>query len=134
MKKQPQGHCIIPPTDKKLRQQLDLKLKEYQARKAEKINEHQYPGLSHYPELSHMLNRDYRDTCYKIHVLEAVLKNSEPVDTWKLSQEMHEQWKDVFNVDDFCVACGVIAKYCGDLSNQSLLAGGTGLPELLETK
>ena len=123
-----QGHCIIPPTDETLKQQLALKLLEYQARKAEKRDPYKHP------ELDHKINQGYRDACYKAYVLEAVLKSSEPVDTWKLSLELHKEWKNAFDVDDFSKACAVIDKYCGNLPNEPFVRAGTGLPDLPATE
>ncbi len=129
MNEEPQSRLIVPPTDEKLRKQLALKLKEYQKREAGEGKPWEYQ----HPELAHRLHGDYRDAYYKAYILDLVLKSDEPVDTWKLSQEMFAKWKDTFNINDFCNACAVIDKRCGNLPDVPV-TGGTGLPELAEGK
>jgi len=127
MTEENQGHFIVPPTDEKLRCRLALKLKEYLNRVVGKREDWEFM----HPKLAHLTYSDYRDSCYKAYILEAVLKSNEPVDTWKLRRELHDRWNDAFNIFDFCNACGVIDKYCGNIPDQPFLTGGT-LPELPE--
>lgn len=128
MTEQRRGRLIIPPTDEMLKKRLALKLKEYQERMAGKGRPWEYT----HPELAHSLYEGYRDSCYKTYILKAVLESNEPVDAWKLSRELFAQWKSSFNFNDFCVACGVIDKYCGNLPADEPPIGGTGLPKLTE--
>jgi len=124
-----ENRSIIPPTDEQLKQILALKLQEYQKREVGVGKPWEYQ----HPELAHRLYEDYRDAYYKAYILDLVLKSEEPVDTWKLSREMFARWKDAFNINDFCNACRVIDKHCGNLPD-AIVTGGTGLPKLKDLK
>ncbi len=123
-----EGHLIVPPTDEELKKRLALKLKEYQERIVGKEKPWEYWCF----EQAHLFCVDYRDACYKAYILEAVLKSDAPIDAWKLCRELHEKFKDAFNLQDFCDACGVVDKYCGNLPDEPFLRKGTGLPDLPE--
>lgn len=125
-----ESHLIIPPVDEELKKRLALKLEEYEIRIAGKGKPWEY----WHPAKAHLLCEDYRDACYKAYILDAVLKSDVPVDIEPLLVELQGKWKDSFNLQNFCEACAVVDKYCGNLPDTPFLNEGTGLPELPEDK
>jgi hypothetical protein len=116
---------LFPPKDPKLRRRLEAKLAEYQSRKNGKGGPWEY----WHPEQAHMVSSAYRDACYKVDVLSAVLSAPEghPISTFDLSLELVKRYKGAFDVEKFKNACGVVSNYLGQTSYEQ--NGGTGLPE-----
>ena len=116
---------LFPPKDAKLKIQLEAKLTEYQSRKNGKGEVWEY----WHPEQAHMMSSDYRDACYKVDVLSAVLSATEehPINTFDLSLELVKRYGKMFDVEKFNNACGVISNYLGQTNNEQ--NGGTGLPK-----
>ncbi len=116
---------ITLPVDEELRVRLEKKFREYEWRKVGRGEEWEHM----HPELAHKLFEAYRDACYKSDVLRAVLDSEQPVDTQALSLKLAEKYGEGFSVERFCIACEVIASYCGCGDESNPVRGGTGLPE-----
>lgn len=116
---------LFPPKDEALRRRLQAKLVEYQFRKNGKGK----PWEFWHPEQAHVTSRAYRDACYKVDVLTAVLdaQEGQPINTFNLSGELYERYGQAFDIERFNNACGVISNYLGQTFYEQ--AGGTGLPE-----
>lgn len=116
---------LFPPTDAELRRRLQAKLVEYQSRKDGKGEAWEY----WHPEQAHMMSEGYRDACYKVDVLTAVLNAPEgrPVRTFDLSQELAKRYGQMFDPQKFSNACAVIASYLDPTASEA--RGGTGLPK-----
>lgn len=100
---------IVLPEDSGLRQQLEAKLVEYKGR----YDEYRHPELQ-------------MDIICKIVVLEKLISDGK-VDTFELSLQLADKYKDCFSVDSYNNACGVVEDYC--LTGGKRTAGGTGLAE-----
>lgn len=118
------SHFIALPANARLRAQLVAKLPEYKGRRAGKGKDWEYT----HPELAHKFYSGYRDACYKVEVLSAILSSRTPVDTHQLSLELAIKYGENFSLEQFSNACGVIASYCGGQTDGQI-GGGTGLPE-----
>ena len=116
---------LFPPKDAKLRRRLEAKLTEYQLRKNGKGEPWEY----WHPEQAHIVSAPYRDACYKVDILSAVLSATDenPVKTFDLSLELAKRYGGAFDIEKFNNACGVVSNYLGQTSYEQ--HGGTGLPE-----
>lgn len=116
---------LFPPKDAELRKRLRAKLAEYQSRKDGKGEAWEY----WHPEQAHIMAPAYRDACYKVDVLTAILSAAEgsPIKTFDLNLELVKKYGQMFDVEKFNNACAVIAAYLDPSSAEA--QGGTGLPE-----
>ena len=114
---------LFPPKDAGLRGKLHAKLREYESRKRGVDKPWEY----WHPEQAYHISEEYRDACYKVDVLSAVLSatNEQPVNTFDLSLTLVEKYGKAFDVESFNNACGVISNYLGQTSYE--MNGGTGL-------
>ncbi len=118
------NYTFTLPDDPALLAQLQQKLVEYNKSKSERVS---FPGNVDSETLAHQCNAGYRDALYKHTVLVTLLRDKRVV-TNQLCLRMRAQYRELFNIDDFENACGVIAGYLGQHGEQT--AGGTGLPQV----